>query len=345
MVGTSVLMSIGPKVGLKLDGDISDQVGFRLRHPGWPDVPITPRMVLSHTASLRNGKTYPVPLGRKLEEAFRPGGAYYDGGAWFGPAEHRPGEFFAYADVNFALMAQIIEKLSCDRFDTAVRDALFRPLKLDIGYNWSGVSAAKRAKAAAGLHRQDGHWVPQVDGTVPPFPKVAFTRPPDQPNLDVEDYRTGENGFAFSPQGGLRLSLEDMDVLARLYARHGVWNGRRLLAREGLELMQRPQWVYDPARMNGEIDGGLMQAYGLGCEVPNGRPGPGGDAFFGAGSADWRGHFGDAYGWITGLFWNRRDGRTLVYAINGMPETDRPRARNSALTAPEEALIGAALSG
>jgi hypothetical protein len=136
-----------------------------------------------------------------------------------------------------------------------------------------------------------------------------------------------------------------MDVLARLYARHGVWNGRRLLAREGLELMQRPQWVYDPARMNGEIDGGLLQAYGLGCEVPNGRPGPGGDAFFGAGSADWRGHFGDAYGWITGLFWNRRDGRTLVYAINGMPETDRPRARNSALTAPEEALIGAALSG
>ena len=46
---------------------------------------------------------------------------------------------------------------------------------------------------------------------------------------------------------------------------------------------------------------------------------------------------------MTGLFWNRRDGRTLVWAVNGMPEKDRPAARNSALTAPEEALLALAL--
>lgn len=38
-----------------------------------------------------------------------------------------------------------------------------------------------------------------------------------------------------------------------------------------------------------------------------------------------RGHFGDAYGWITGLVWDRRHGRTLVYALNGMPEKDARR--------------------
>jgi hypothetical protein len=46
---------------------------------------------------------------------------------------------------------------------------------------------------------------------------------------------------------------------------------------------------------------------------------------------------------MTGLFWNRRDGRTLVWAVNGMAEKDRPPARNSALTAPEEALLAPAL--
>jgi CubicO group peptidase (beta-lactamase class C family) len=343
MVATSVLLTVGPHVHLNLDADASDYVGFRLRHPAWPDVPITPRMILSHTSALRNGKSYPVPLGHKLGEAFQPGGRDYDHGAWFGPAEHRPGDFFAYADVNFALAAQMLETLSCDRFDIILRDGLFKPMGLDVGYNWASVSAAKRARACAGVHRQDGQWVPQVDATVLPAPKVAFTRPPDQPDLDEEDYRTGENGFVFSPQGGLRVSLDDMDALARLYAGRGGWRGKPLIARAALEAMQRPQWIYDPARPKGEIDGGLLQAYGLGCEIPNGRPGPGGDAFFGAGSADWRGHFGDAYGWITGLFWNRRTGATLVYAINGMPETGRPKAAASALTAPEEALVAAAL--
>jgi CubicO group peptidase (beta-lactamase class C family) len=343
MVATSVFLTIGPHVGLKSDTDASDALGFKLRHPAWPDVAITPRMLLSHTSGLRNGRTYPVPLGHRLAEAFQPTGRHYDEGAWFGPAERRPGDWFAYADVNFALIAQILETLSCDRFDIVMKDALFRPMGLDIGYNWSGVSAAKRAKACAAVHRQDGAWTPQVDATVVPAPKIAFTRSSDQPDLDVEDYRTGQNGFVFSPQGGLRLSLSDMDALARLYAAHGRWRGRPLIAQAALEAMQRPQWVYDPARPNGEIDGGLLQAYGLGCEIPNGRPGPGGDAFFGAGSADWRGHFGDAYGWITGLFWNRRTGATLVYALNGMPETDRPKAKASSLTAPEETLVGAAL--
>jgi CubicO group peptidase (beta-lactamase class C family) len=343
MVATSVLLTLGPHLDLKLDNDASNYLGFKLRHPAWPDVPITPRMLLSHTSGLRNGKTYPVPLGHKLVEAFQLGGRHYDDGAWFGPAEHRPGDWFAYADVNFALAAQILEVLSCDRFDTAMRDALFKPLGLDIGYNWSGVSAASRARACAGVHGLNGAWVPQVDATILPSPQIAFTRPADQPDLDLTDYRTGENGFVFSPQGGLRLSLDDMDALARLYAAHGRWRGREVLSRAALEAMQRPQWIYDPVRPNGEIDGGLLQAHGLGCEIPNGRPGPGGDAFFGPGSSDWRGHFGDAYGWITGLFWNRRTGATLVYALNGMPEMDRPKARNSALTAPEEALIGAAL--
>lgn len=340
MIAAAAFLPLAARQGLDLDRDASDAAGFRLRHPAHPDVAITPRMLLSHTSGLRNGPSYPVPLGHSLSEAFTAGARHYDGGAWFGPTEHRPGDWFAYADVNFALVAQMLERLSGERFDRHMGAALFRPLGLHIGYNWSGVSAAKRARAAAGLHRMDGQWVPQVDGTVPPYPALPFTRPSDAPGLTEADYKVGDNGFAFSPQGGLRLSVADMDRLARMFAGHG----QGLVPKAALEAMQRPVWTYDPDRPNGEIDGGLMQSYGLGCEIPNGRAGPKGDAFFGPDSAAWRGHFGDAYGWITGLFWNRRDGRTLVYAINGMPEMDRPPARNSALTAPEEALIALALA-
>ena len=342
MVAASVFVPLAMRTGLDLDADASDLVGFRLRHPAHPDVAITSRMLLSHTSGLRNGPSYPVPLGRRLSEAFVIGGRLYDAGGWFGPAEHRPGAWFAYADVNFALVAQMLERLSGERFDIVMRDVLFRPLGLDIGYNWSGVSQGRRARAAAGLHREAGHWSPQVDVQVVPAPRIAFTRAPESPDLEAGDYRLGDNGFAFSPQGGLRLSVTDMDRLVRMYAAGGRWNGRRVVPRAALEAMQARVWTLEPARPNGEDDG-VFQSYGLGCETPMGRPGPRGDAFFGADTGDWRGHFGDAYGWITAMFWNRRDGRTLVYALNGMPETARPAAVRSCLTAPEEVLIALAL--
>lgn len=344
MIAAAAFAPLALAKGLDLDGDASPLVGFRLRHPAHPDVAITPRMLLSHTGGLRNGKTYPVPLGRKLEAAFLPGGRHYDDGAWFGPAEHRPGDWFAYADVNFALVAQMLERASGERFDLHLNRVLFRPLGLDVGYNWSGVSQARRARAAAAVHRDGGQWTTQVDAAVPEAPKIAFTRPPEAPGLEAADYRVGDNGFVFSPQGGLRLSVEDMDRLARMFTAGGHWQGREVVPRAALEAMQTRAWTFDPARPNGETDDGFLQGYGLGCEAPLGRPGPHGDAFFGPDSADWRGHFGDAYGWITGLFWNRRDGRTLVYALNGMPETGRPPARGSAFTAPEEVLVGTAIA-
>jgi CubicO group peptidase (beta-lactamase class C family) len=336
MIAASVFVPLALRRGFDLDADVSGSLGFRLRHPAWPDTPITARMLLTHTSGLRNGPSYPVPLGRRLSEAFSADGRHYDGGGWFGPPEHRPGEWFAYADVNFALVAQILEQLTAERFDRHMRRALFQPLGLDIGYNWSGVSPAKRARAAAGVRQVDGAWTPQVDATVPPYPQPTLTVAPEGASLDA--YRPGENGFVFSPQGGLRLSLDDMDRLARLYAA----GGRRVVPKAGLELMQTRAWALDPVHPNGELDG-VFQSYGLGVETPVGRPGPKGDAFFGAGTGDWRGHSGDAYGWMTGLFWNRRTGATLVWAVNGMPEAERPPALNSALTAPEEALLALAL--
>jgi CubicO group peptidase (beta-lactamase class C family) len=351
MVAASAFLPLVQQGGLSLDADASDAVGFPLRHPAWPKAPITLRMLLSHTSGLRNGPSYPVPLGHALSEAFLPDGRHYDGGRWFGPADHRPGDWFAYADVNFALVAQILERRTGERFDLHMRKVLFEPLDLDIGYNWSGVSARKRGRAAAALRLVEGRWAPTLDGTVPPFPQVAVTRAADAPEATPETYHPGDNGFAFSPQGGLRLSLSDMDRLAQVFGASGRWKGKQMVPAGALELMQRQAWAFNPDQPNGEsVDpsepqsGGVFQGYGLGCETPQGRPGRDGDAFFGPGTSDWRGHLGDAYGWMTGLFWNRRDGRTLVWAVNGMPEGGRPTASASTLTAPEETLIGLALT-
>jgi len=343
LVTTTGFMTLVASRKVSLDDDAADLLGFPLRHPAWPDDKITVRHLLSHTSGLRNGPSYPVPAGHRLSEAFSVGGRHYDRGAWFGPAEHAPGDWFAYADVNFALIGQIIERLTGERFDRFMTRTVFKPLGLDAGYNWSGVSQGKRDRAASGRRWKDGAWSPQVDASPPRAPATDYPQPKGEPAVAEKDLKLGENGFLFSPLGGLRLSVRDLDRLATTYAHGGEANRVRIVGAAELGQMSEPVWRLDPDRPNGDTEGGFFSAYGLGVECPQGLPGPAGDAFFGEDSQDWRGHFGDAYGWMTGMFWNARNAATICYAINGMPEQGRPAARRSAITGPEEAVIDAAI--
>lgn len=332
MIAARVIVPIAEALPGGLEADVSDHLGFRLRRPAWPDQPIRLRHLLSHTSGLRNGPSYPVPAGRRLVEAFTPGARNYDAGAWFGPDAFPPGARFGYADVNYALLAQWAEQVTGLRFDRLMRERLFDPAGIDAGYNWSGVTARARSQAAPGLRWEGGAWVAQVDAAPPTWPAPTFLAAEERPGLTDTDIQPGENGFAFAPQGGLRISLEGMDRLARLF-----------LADPGpMPRMEVPAWRMGPGGADNE--GGVFQAFGLGVQVLTGRRGPEGDAFFGLVSADWRGHLGDAYGWMTGLFWNRRTGESLAWALNGMPKTDRPAGRRTVLTSPEEDLIALGLS-
>ena len=339
LVAMTALMTLVEAGRLSLDDDAGDLAGFPLRHPSHPTNRITPAMLASHTSGLRNGPSYPVPLGRRLGDVFQPGGTGWDDGGWFAPASE-PSGFFAYADVNFAILAQIAERVSGERFDRFLKRTTLDPLALEAGLNWSGVSDLVRARASAACRLVDGAWSPQVDAEIPPAPAIRVTTPPEAPGLTADDYRPGENGFVFSPQGGLRASVRDLDRLARSYAGHdGV---PRLVFSEALDRMSAPLWTWDRAYPNGHTDRGLLQSYGLSVHIPTGRDG---DAFFGPGSQDWRGHFGQAYGLQSGLFWNRRDGRTLAYMISGTPrDPEGLSGARSAASPWEEVIFDAALA-
>lgn len=337
MVTATGFMSLVARRRIALDADISAYLGETFRHPAFPDTEITPRMLLSHTSGLRNGADFPVPFNRPLLARLSEAAREKNYGGWFAPASERPGHWFSYSDTNFAVLAQIVERLTNIRFDRFMRATLFEPLELDIGYNWSGVSQAKRNRAAAACRWEGAAWSPQVDAAPPRAPEIALYRGENNDAAVEADYSVGLNGFAFAPHGGLRVSLADMDRLARFYL-----DGARLAGEGSLALMSAPQWTFDPAAPNGMSERGWYQSFGLGVHIALGRDAPGaspGDTFFGASTPDWRGHFGDAYGWMSGLFWNARERRTLVWAINGMPEFDRPQGARSVLSAPEETAI------
>jgi len=318
---------------LDLDRDVSDDLGWPLRNPSFPDRPITPRLLLSHRSTLLDDGGYFFPLGATLR------GSLVDE-SWH--REHPPGGFFNYTNLNFGVIATVMEKATGERFDRLMMRLVMAPLKLDACFNWSGCSDAAVARAAA-LYRKSGDgeaWVPserwaaQIDdlrGQRPDCPVRLAS--PDAP-CDIDRYAPGDNGTLFSPQGGLRISARGLGRVARLLLNEGELDGVRLLRKETVRAMLTPLWREGEAPA-GETYGGLMRCYGLSlqCLIGQGdqpleRP------------VGWFGHMGEAYGLWSGLWIDPAAGRGYVYLVTGTADDPaRYPGRHSKFRAFEEAIL------
>ena len=124
---------------LDLDRDVSDYLGWRLRHPAYPDQPITLIHLLGHRAGLADNVDYALPLGADLEKALQ------DPAAWDAPRP--PGGDFVYANLNYPVVAAAIEGATGERFDRAMARLVLRPLGIDACFNWPTCSDAAVARA------------------------------------------------------------------------------------------------------------------------------------------------------------------------------------------------------
>ena len=86
---------------LDLDRDASEYLGVPFRAEKWPDTPITPAMLLSHTSSVRDTDTLFHPDFSLREAVER---LCYTG--------EKPGEDFRYSDEGAALLGAVLEKAS-----------------------------------------------------------------------------------------------------------------------------------------------------------------------------------------------------------------------------------------
>jgi CubicO group peptidase (beta-lactamase class C family) len=317
------VMRLVEEGGLDLDRDVSDYLGWPLRNPAFPDRPITLRMLLSHTSSVRDeGDNYVVPLGRSLREmAERP--ASFD-------AEHPPGTFFRYSNLNFPLIGSIMERVTGERLDGLMARLVFQPLGLDVCMNWTTCSESAVARATV-LYDENGRAIrDDLGGQRPACPVFA----PEGSPCDLNGYRLGENGALFSPQGGLRISVRDLATVGRLVVNRGMHDGRRFLSEASIAAMARPVWRYDGS--NGETDRGFYCAYGLAVQIlPTSTQGCRDDLF---GSARTMiGHAGDAYGVRSGV-WIDPESRIGIAFYSTGNGSDPPRGGRSSYRAIEEAL-------
>ena len=315
---------------LDLDADASDLLGWRLRNPAFPDTPITLRLLLSHRSSLTDGAGYwQTPLGGKQRDITA------DPRAW--DSAHAPGTFFRYTNLNFPLVAQIMERATGERFDKLMERLVLQPLGIDACFNWDRCSEASAARAVV-LYDAEGKPVRDDNHNRKPECSVL---PASDGSCDLSRWRPGENGALFSPQGGLRISANGLARIGRLLLGAGTFEGKRLLELASVHAMISPQWQYQPGNGVtyeedvGDIDEGFFCRYGLAVQTLATQVKGCRDDPFHDGAAR-VGHSGSAYGLQSGLWLDIKSGTGVVWFVTGMP--DARTGGKSAFSAVEESL-------
>lgn len=319
-LGVMRLVDVGK---LDLDRDVSDYLGRRLRHPQFPDRPITLRLLLSHRSGLTDGADYIVPLGETLRQRLS------DPRAW-DPA-HGPGDdWFHYTNLNFPVVASVMEAATGQRFDRLMQQFVLKPLNLSACYNWSGCDTATAARAVV-LYRADGTIArDDLHGALPECPVVVQEGQP----CDLAAYTPGWNGALFSPQGGLRISMMDLARIGQMLARRG----QGFLSPASFAALTTPEWRFNGHNGVGEYGepDGFFCAYGLGLQLIGNQTEGCHDDPFGDGILRF-GHPGEAYGLRSGLWFDPKTGHGVVFFTTAVPD-DAPKG-TSAFTAAEEAVL------
>ncbi|MBA4344050.1 MAG: serine hydrolase [Methylibium sp.] len=311
---------------LNLDADIGEILGYRLRHPAHQNVPLTVRLLLSHRSGLRDSAGSYLAPGQRLADKLLPGGALFGSGKSWSPAAQAPGQWFEYCNLNYGVLASVMEKASGQRFDQLMAEQVLRPLGLSGGFEASQFSEAelaqvatlyrKRATDDAARWNSAGPWIVQTDD-------FGGHRP--APPAGLDGYELGSNGSLFGPQGRMRTRVADLGVVLAMLADQGRHAGASYLQPASVQALMTEHWrSAGPAAPNGDDLGGEFQAWGLGLQhfidrsVLDAKSGRlQGDRLMPRGGQQAWGHLGFAYGLMSGLMLDpaRRSG--IVYAIGG----------------------------
>ena len=168
------IMQLYERDQLDLDEDINEYLSFEVRNPHFPDIPITTRMLLTHTSSLawptneedpNFNDTYPgdtaPPLSSWMENYITPEGDNFLPDTWHA---REPGSNYQYTNIGAAMLGLIVESISERDFSDYCQEHIFQPLEMvDSGFKLRDVDTTMLARL---YHEGD----PIIQYSVPHYP-------------------------------------------------------------------------------------------------------------------------------------------------------------------------------
>ncbi len=309
---------------LDLDRDVSEYLGWKLRSPHHPDAPVTLTHLLMHRAGLSDAAGYSIPLGESLQAKLSDSAAWRDVGP-SGEAE------FEYANLGSPIVATVLEAASGERYDRLVERLVFAPLGVKACFNWIGCGPDMEARVVT-LYRHSGEVAADGRDRLPPACTIPVA---EGQACDLASYVPGTNASIFSPQGGVRIGMVDLAKIGRVMAT--AWtdlssNRAMLPAADALFTGRNPGQA-------------LFCRYGLAMQMIEVDVGDGCDDVLFGRDVPYIGHSGEAYGLLSGLFFDPDEGRGFAYFTTESPpppggeDTGGFTAREKALMARAQAMV------
>jgi CubicO group peptidase (beta-lactamase class C family) len=287
-VSCIALMTLVEDKLVELDTDISEYLGYSVRNPYYPDVPIKLRHLMSHTSTIiERGSYNRIASGEmlpyKLSEVLPEGALGYRKDNFLNA---RPGEKYDYSSFGTGILGAIIERKTGIRFAEYVREKIFIPLNLDASFDPNDLS--KDADIA----------VPYEVDEISEAASKEWLQKSLENKKKLSELPLGE-AYRIA-QGNLHICARDLAVIMQIFFFSGKAQGVQILTPKSVQEMIKPQF----------IDEHISVGFGLNY-LDYLMPGL-------------IGHYGRSYGAFTMIVFNHKMQKGVVVLMNGTdPKVDK----------------------
>ena len=266
-ITATALMQLHENELFDLNDDIDNYLPFNVSHPDYPLLPITFKMLLSHTSGINDNWSVmpyydgdsPLELGYYLFEYLTFGGEFYNSNNNF--TNSAPGSNYSYSNIAVALIGYLVEMISNQSFNDYCKQNIFIPLGLDntfwflseinnldqlaLPYQVSGSSGNTCYEIGCGIYDEsnpcfcdpaciyysdcclDYESVCGIDGTG---------------SIGLEITEQSHYGYSDYPSGQLRMTSNNLAKFLTIYMNGGIYEDIRILEQETVELIQTIQY-------------------------------------------------------------------------------------------------------
>jgi len=218
LIVATAVMQLVEQGALRLDDDVNTHLPFSVRNPAFPNDPVTPRHLLTHSSGLAwpvddhtvpgYYERYPFdtspPLGVWLPDYISPSGSHFTPAVW---KHHRPGDKELYSNIGVALLAYVVESITAMDFGEYCRVSIFEPLDMP----------------STSFHYAD------LETT-----RIATLY--DSPTRVITPYR-----FRGYPSGDLKSTIGEFSHFMIAYMNGGVYRDNRILSEASIDELLETQ--------------------------------------------------------------------------------------------------------